>query len=392
MVARRKSNRQETSSSITETAKLNSNNESSGHQSIEVLINQAREALFSLDYESARSIVHTALNQDSNHLGVLSLAGEIYVELDDYDTAREIFTRGAQLDESGEEHGVEEEPWVKYLWLAQLSEVGGHESLKMFEKGAKKLQAASKMLSSGSNSNQDQDQDLADRLASVYSSIAELYMRDLCDETEAEILCEQYIMQALSISPHGSEPLQTLASLRISQQRPDEAVSALKSNLAVWKDLSPDSPLYPAYSSRMALTRLLMETGLLDEAIWVLNGLRETDDEVVDLWYLLGWAWYLQGKKNNSDVRKRNWTESAACLTRCKRLYERYEWDDMELLEHTNELLLELIQEGIEPKEDEIDNNWTDDENGEEDEDEEEDEEDEEDENVEENEEMQGLD
>ena len=54
----------------------------------------------------------------------------------------------------------------------------------------------------------------------------------------------------------------------------------------------------------MATTRLLMETELYDLALEVLDGLREEDDQVVDLWYLGGWGLYCKGEKVREDEEK----------------------------------------------------------------------------------------
>lgn len=54
----------------------------------------------------------------------------------------------------------------------------------------------------------------------------------------------------------------------------------------------------------MATTRLLMETELYDLALEVLDGLREEDDQVVDLWYLGGWGLYCKGEKAREEEEK----------------------------------------------------------------------------------------
>lgn len=59
----------------------------------------------------------------------------------------------------------------------------------------------------------------------------------------------------------------------------------------------PESPALPSYATRMAVTRLLMETEMYDTAFAILEELQEEADEVVDLWYLGGWCLYCQGEK-----------------------------------------------------------------------------------------------
>jgi cytochrome c-type biogenesis protein CcmH/NrfG len=56
-------------------------------------------------------------------------------------------------------------------------------------------------------------------------------------ESEAEKTCEELLTMALQISPGHPEALQTLASVRMSQQRPEEAKQCLEQAWTAWKDL-----------------------------------------------------------------------------------------------------------------------------------------------------------
>ena len=56
-------------------------------------------------------------------------------------------------------------------------------------------------------------------------------------EPEAEKTCEDLLNLALQTDPENSEALQTLASVRMSQQRPDDAKQVLERAWSVWKDL-----------------------------------------------------------------------------------------------------------------------------------------------------------
>jgi hypothetical protein len=62
---------------------------------------------------------------------------------------------------------------------------------------------------------------------------------------EAESTCEELLKFALQADPGNSEALQSLASVRLSQQRPDEAKQCLEQAWSAWKDL--DLGMYPAY-------------------------------------------------------------------------------------------------------------------------------------------------
>lgn len=56
-------------------------------------------------------------------------------------------------------------------------------------------------------------------------------------DPEAENTCERLINLALEVDGNSVEGLQTLASVRLSQQRTDEARQCLERAWSGWKDL-----------------------------------------------------------------------------------------------------------------------------------------------------------
>lgn len=58
-------------------------------------------------------------------------------------------------------------------------------------------------------------------------------------EEEAESSCDRLALLALRTDPNSSEALQTLASVRLSQKRPDEALQLAEQAWGQWKDLDP---------------------------------------------------------------------------------------------------------------------------------------------------------
>jgi len=63
-------------------------------------------------------------------------------------------------------------------------------------------------------------------------------------EPEAEKTCEDLLTSALQIDPGNPEALQALASVRLSQQRPDDAKRCLEETWSALKDL--DSGIGPS--------------------------------------------------------------------------------------------------------------------------------------------------
>lgn len=64
-------------------------------------------------------------------------------------------------------------------------------------------------------------------MAKAFCSIAELYLTDLCFEEEADVKAEEAIKKSLEVFPDLLDALQTLASIRLSQNRKREACELL---------------------------------------------------------------------------------------------------------------------------------------------------------------------
>ena len=138
---------------------------------------------------------------------------------------------------------------------------------------------------------------------------------------------------ALETDGNNAEALQTLASVRLSQQRPDEARQYLERAWNGWKNLdlgaysnvrtSPsqqltapyaasilwctllivmgnlyrvDDPQVPPIPVRLSLVKLFLELSLFNPALLTLQGIMASDDQEVEAWYLEGWAFYLMAE------------------------------------------------------------------------------------------------
>lgn len=164
----------------------------------------------------------------------------------------------------------------------------------------------------------------------------------------AEQQCQKYVTNALLADERSSEALQTLASMRLSQVRLDDAKATLENSMSIWKDQVSGSPNFPTYASRLSLVRLLLECEMTDDAMKVLQQLELEDDEVVDLWYLYGWTYYVQGEGIEEPEKKREaWEDARDCLHKCEAMYQSMDWDDEALKEHASDLLGNIHASGI---------------------------------------------
>lgn len=295
-------------------------------------------------------------------LPALNLLGEISVELGDVEGARAYFEQAVVLDPEGKVPEAMGGGAEKFLWLAQLCEEGGKASVQWFEKGANALQAEIEAIEAGKVPDLDEESLLLMRvekkrkLANALCGIVEVYMTDLSWEDDAEARCETLVTQAMTVEDETSpEVLQTLASVRLSQERKEDAQSALARSIQTWKDLDPEDPAVPDFATRISLARLLMEAEMESEAMAVLQRLVTDDDQSVEAWYLGGWCQHLiaekmkaagqQAASNGSAATEglesalkgsRNWLKMAL------RLYKQLDYEDDRLYEHAQELVADL--------------------------------------------------
>lgn len=349
----------------------------------------------------AKQALDVALDSDDvRACAAHNLLGEINVELGEIDTARQHFIEAAKLDSDGalaEDLGGGAE---KFNWLAQLSEDGGADSVAWYEKAATCLRAQIQALTDSTaeakrkgSAHGAVEEELEARardkklkLAETLCAVAEVYMTDLSWEADAEARCETLVTEATMLAPELPDAWQTVANVRVSQSRRDDAVAALERSLALWSDLEPEDPRVPPFPSRVALARLLMECELEEKAVDVCERLVLEDDTSVEAWYLGGFAQYTLGEKAKSpteegkkqagqngvedDGWKRRWVRAKQWLSQCLLLFEAQEYEDDRLGEHAKELLATMDAEaGDLPDEEEEDGDgWEDlDEDGEDD-------------------------
>ncbi|KAJ5190806.1 assembly chaperone of rpl4 [Penicillium cinerascens] len=305
---------------------------------------------------TAQEALDLAAGNASAQLQAVNLLGEINVELGEIDTAREYFLGAVQQDPNGSIPEAEGGGAEKFLWLAQLSEQGGADSVQWFEKGVSSLRQTLQQMEGKTSA-----EDIADatekktKMANSLCAVAEIYMTDLSWEEDAEARCEALISEALVVTPDAPEVLQTLASIRISQLKTEEAQEALKRSLAQWKDLAPEDPNVPDFPVRISLARLLMEVNMEFEALEVLERLILEDDQSVEAWYLGGWCLYLLAEKQEApkDIkddeeespRHASLIASREWLKQSLKLYELLQYEDERLRDHAMELVRGMNQE-----------------------------------------------
>jgi tetratricopeptide (TPR) repeat protein len=293
-----------------------------------------------------------------HQLPALNILGEINVELGEITAARDYFLKAAEIDSDGSVPDIQGGGAEKFLWLAQLSEEGGLDSVQWFEKGAQVLRDQIRTLLDREDDEESESllEEKRLKLANALCSIAEVYMTDLSwDDEKAEAQCNKLMEEALSIAPDSPETYQTAASVRISQLKKEEARQYLRKSLDLWKDLDPEDPQVPDFPIRISLSRLLMEAEMEEDAIEVLERLIAEDDNSVEAWYLGGWCLHLLAEKqqsqpnrgDNGDVTEETREllhRSRIWLQQSLKLFDLVEYEDERLHEHALELVQSLNQ------------------------------------------------
>lgn len=111
-------------------------------------------------------------------LPALKLLAEINIELGDVEAARTYFLQAVDIDPEGEISENEGGGSEKFLWLAQLCEEGGEESVRWFERGAAVLRRDI-ALAEKEGGDWDVLEEKKKKLAGVLCGIIEVYMTDL---------------------------------------------------------------------------------------------------------------------------------------------------------------------------------------------------------------------
>ena len=264
---------------------------------------------------------------------------ECHLELGDAEAARRCFQQAVELDPEGEMAERDGGGAEKFLWMAQLCEEGGEDSVQWFERGAAVLRREIAREEEGGGGgaagriggNAELVEEKKKKLAGVLCGMIEVYMTDLSYslpfslfllsffpkanplsslssaikkslDPHAESHCTRLISQALDLAPTSPTPHQTHASILISQSEIPAARAALRTSLSLWQHLPAAHADVPDFPSRISLARLLLEVGMEREAVGVMEAVVSGDESCVEGWYLGGWGlWSLSSGSGSSS-------------------------------------------------------------------------------------------
>ncbi|KNZ81849.1 UPF0661 TPR repeat-containing protein C16D10.01c [Termitomyces sp. J132] len=340
--------------------------------SVSALLEKAQSLIVQCDYDLALRFIRRILEQEPSNAEAKEMLGVSLLETGEIDQAREEFL---SLLPPNPDAPTPPPPSV-HLYLAQLNDGDPRLALQHFQAAVDILSVQLKGKERATDESSKNDEaEVRSTIVRAFVGQVEIWMDpsyDLCFEPDADKTCERLIAQALQVDPNNPEALQTLASVRMSQQRPDDAKECLERAWATWKDLDLDDPRLPPIPTRLALVRLFLELSLYTPALLVLQGVMSSDDQEVEAWYLEGWCFFLmseQAREMGGTIDDLTWQELAKdardCLETCKTLHTNQQHPDTPLLEHVTELISKLDALGVTPSpmdapDDEGDDGWED--------------------------------
>ncbi|KAG9285023.1 hypothetical protein G9A89_009833 [Geosiphon pyriformis] len=318
-------------------ASSGSKNSQAASYTVADLLEKISSFIESCDFELAYTFCVRALSMEPDNVKVLETAGAVELELEKFEEAREAIslnpTKGA----------------AKYLYMGQLSE--SLDSVNYFQTGIDLMIAELENLVPAS----EEYQGLCRKISTALCSMTEIFLTDCCFEPDAESRCETYLSRAVAVDVTNPEVYQLLASVRLSQQRNEDAKLELERSINLWIHLEPGQASLPSYATRISLVKLLLELSEYNRALAVLEGLQKEDDEVIELWYLYGWCYYCMGEDAPTDEEhSANWEDARDCLKACEKLLNRFESDEG-IREHVEELI-QTIRKGLNISASESDN------------------------------------
>ncbi|XP_077866417.1 uncharacterized protein LOC102807988 [Saccoglossus kowalevskii] len=316
--------------------------ESKSKYNIDQLLDKTEDYIDTFNYELAQKFCQRALELDPENTRALETSGMLLLEMGDAENAKKCFGRAVAV-QPNEGHS-------KYMYLGQICE--GQQAVECFQKGIELMLKGKEKENQGQKIEgacacPDEDMSATDRdISKAYCSIAEIYLTDSCFEADAEDRCKSSLDKAIEYNSNNAEALQLLSSYHLSKNNLQEAKDVLNKSLSLWLpqwqqfqlDADGIDALEPCpldYQCRITTAKLLIELQMFEKSIDVLENLLEEDDEVVIVWYLIGWSNYLL----TTDEHKK---AARFYLQSAHTLFSKVQCDDDEMLKHIEELLKEL--------------------------------------------------
>lgn len=267
------------------------------------VIDQAKELMAASEFDRAFALLTDKLVNNQDNLDYLQLYGELLLETNRLEDGYNVFLKCCELDPSGK-HGIE-----KFLYLGQI--IGGHDGIEYLNIAINQLTNQLNQFTCPAEGTEHaiQFNHLVKKLNEALFAKIEIWMTDLCMEPEAESQCDEIINYSLSIDNNNPETFSLLSSIRISQQRAEEAQEAVKHSWELFKnkkqlldddqqeesqgddnDENENEPVKNAelielMQPLLTLTKFSIELELYDLALEILWAVQDINDQILEIYY-----------------------------------------------------------------------------------------------------------
>ena len=240
-------------------------------------LEKIKELMEDCEYEEAEKLLKVLFKKDPNNIQVLDYLGELYLNIGNFKGAKKMLEKSISLKPDSNPD--------KYMDYAQVLDI----PIKRVESYQKAIQLYNNDLIQNQN-DINKSKEIKESIASALSSIASLYMTtDLCDDPNAENICENNISKALNICPESIEALLQFSNLRILRKRDSEAKEAINKILEKIKQIDKDlnEQEIPERDILINLSQNFAELKLFKDACYIINLILKKDDEDIECYYLL---------------------------------------------------------------------------------------------------------
>ena len=240
-------------------------------------LEKIKELMEDCEYEEAEKLLKVLFKKDPNNIQVLDYLGELYLNIGNFKGAKKMLEKSISLKPDSNPD--------KYMDYAQVLDI----PIKRVESYQKAMQLYNNDLIQNQN-DINKSKEIKESIASALSSIASLYMTtDLCDDPNAENICENNISKALNICPESIEALLQFSNLRILRKRDSEAKEAMNKILEKIKQIDKDlnEQEIPERDILINLSQNFAELKLFKDACYIINLILKKDDEDIECYYLL---------------------------------------------------------------------------------------------------------
>ncbi|EGV66114.1 hypothetical protein PSN45_003581 [Yamadazyma tenuis] len=337
------------------------------------IIEEARHFLDNSLPEEALELLTSKLVENQADIEYLQLYGEVLLENNQVEDAYNLFIKTCEMDPIADK-GVE-----KFLYLGQI--IGGEDGIAYLDVGLNKLNEQFE--------NGNKDIKTIKKLNEGIFAKIEIWMTDLCMEPEAESKCDELIDYALKVDDSYPETYSLLASIRISQQRNEDAEEALARSWELFQQRKQKIQLESINDEMnfevieliqpfITIIKFAIELELYDLAIEVCQATQDINDQILDIYYYEVLANLFKSKQQypqrdkqtdyrdlpNSVVDEDTKSDVKLILTSAFKILQTSDDLDPELTESINSLLAEfggpIMSELMPQRGDDNDDGWED--------------------------------